>query len=341
MSVNTHVAPTVAPDDQRVQTQSFWSRYLLFLIFAVVLAVMILVGGLTTDNFLTFENGLTILRAASITGIVALGMSFVTISGNFFALSLEQTAALTAMVFAICLRSGMTLLPAMLLALAAAVLIGVLQGMLVAAGVNPIVTTLGAGAVLLGLASNLASGTNIRFDSTQADWLGGARPLGVPTQTWVFLIAVALAWWALRRTAFGRTVYLVGANPRTSRGSGFRVAATTTSAFAIAAFTAGIAGIFTAAQFAQVKIEDFSAAATNLDKGGTNINVIAAVLVGGIAVQGGKGSPLMPAFGAIFIALLQNYMNISGFSVGVRYATTGLVVGIAVLALHVARRRAA
>ena len=330
MTTTTRTASAAPAPDDRVEDVSWRRRNALYLAMAAGVVAVVVAAGASVPGFLTFDNFLNVVRVASVTGIVALGMSFVTISGNFFSLSLEQTAALTAVVFTVCMQRGAPLLVGVLVALSVAAAAGAVQGALVAAGANPVVTTIGAGAVLFGIAAAATNGKNVRLDTDAAQWLGTGRPLGVPTQSWAFVLTTALAWFLLRRTRFGRQVYLVGSNRETARGCGVSPGRVALASLVLSALAAGVVGVLGAAQFGQVKVDAFS---------GTNINVVAAVLVGGVALAGGQGSPLMPAFGAVFIALLQNFMYIKGISTGVRITVVGAVVVAAVCLFHVARRR--
>jgi simple sugar transport system permease protein/ribose transport system permease protein len=299
---------------------------------SVVLAVVaiLVAGGITTPEFLTVDNFLIVVRAASITGIAALGVTFVTLSGNFFSLSIEQTAAFCSIVFAEGLKHGYGLAVSIIFALATSVAVGVAQGLIVAAGLNPIVTTLGAGAALYGLAAVLTNNEVVNFTSSQADFLGTGRPLGVPNQSWGFIALTILATLVLVRTRFGREIFLVGANRDAARASGLSVGKTTVIAFVLSSIAAAIAGIYTAAQSSQAPLTQFS---------GLNFDVIAAVLVGGTALQGGEGSTLRSALGAIFIALLANFMLLRQTSFGVRTLVTGLIVIVATSAFHLLRTR--
>jgi len=298
-------------------------------VVAAVVAILI-AGGLTTAEFLTVDNFLIIVRTASITGIVALGTTFVTLSGNFFSLSVEQTAAMCSIVFAEALAHGYGLGWALVLAFLTSIVIGLVQGVVVAAGLNPIVTTLGAGAALYGLAAVVTNNEVVNFSTSSADWIGRGRPLGIPTQSWAFVLLTILATIVLVRTRFGRQVYLVGANRDAARASGLRVGWVAVMAITISAVAAGIAGIFTAAQITQAPLTQFN---------GLNFDVIAAVLVGGTALQGGEGSALRSALGAIFIAMLGNFMLLRGTTFGVRTLVTGLIVIVATSAFHLLRTR--
>jgi ribose transport system permease protein len=310
--------------------RSDWRRLVAPASVAVAVVGILIAGGLTTPEFLTVDNLLIIVRTASITGIVALGTTFVTLTGNFFSLSLEQTAAMCSIVFAEALAHGYGLELSLLLGLLTSIGIGIGQGLVVAAGLNPIVTTLGAGAALYGLAAVVTHNEVVNFSTTQADWLGRGRPLGIPTQSWAFILFTIFATFALVRTRFGRQVYLVGANRDAARASGLSVGKATVIAFTLSALAAGIAGVFTAAQITQAPLTQFN---------GLNFDVIAAVLVGGTALQGGEGSALRSALGAIFIALLGNFMLLRQTTFGVRILVTGLIVILATSAFHLLRTR--
>jgi ribose transport system permease protein len=276
----------------------------------VVLA-LVLFGVITTPEFVTKDNVINVLQAASITGIAALGMTFITASGSFFSLSVQQTAALSAILFAFAMRDGWPIALAIVAVLAAAAVIGLLQGSVVAAGANPIITTLGAGAALFGLAA-------IRLETEAASWIGQDRPLGIPTQVIAFVALTVVAALILSKARVGRETLLIGSNRDAAYSTGLRVGVTVALAFVISGVAAGVCGILVASQIEQGIVNQFPT---------LNIDVIAAVLVAGTAVQGGDASMWRTALGACFIALLQNLMLLRDYSFGVRT----LVVGVAVL----------
>jgi ribose transport system permease protein len=300
------------------------------LIVAGSVAFLILLGWVTTPKFVTFANALTIVRSASIIGIVAVAMTFVTISGKFFSLSVGETAALSAIAFCGMMSAGWGVAAAVAITILIALVLGALQGGLVAAGANPIITTLGGGAVLYGLAAVLTDNRTVRIGTDAAEWIGRGRPLGVPNQTWTFILITMLAAVVLARTPFGRRVTLVGANAAAAAASGIRRWTTVIGVFALTSVAAGMAGIFTASQVGQGITNQFP---------DLNINVIAAVLVGGTNLFGGEGSMSRTALGAVFIAALQNLMVIRGFSFGVRMALVGLAVLVGVSVFTLVRRR--
>ena len=313
-----------------VEARARRRRNTLIIIAAIV--ALLFAGWLTTPNFLTFENLMVVIRAASITGIVALGMSYITISGNLFALSAEELAILTACVFAFMMRAEYGLTTSIVITLLFAAACGAIQGLIISKGADPIITTLAFGALFRGLASLVTDNKNILLNSKAAEWIGTGRPLGIPTQSWAFVILTGLAWFVLQKTRFGRQLILTGANRLAAKASGLKVGQASLVAMVLFALCCGMAGISAASQF--------GLAVANLFVG-LNIDVIAAVLVGGIALRGGQGSPVQAALGAVFIALLQNFMLLHSFTTGQRMLVIGCLVVAAVFGFHMIQKRQA
>jgi ribose transport system permease protein len=294
------------------------------------IGLLTLIGGATTPGFLTLDNLLVVIRAASIIGIVALGMSYITISGNLFALSAEELAVLSACVFAWLTRAHYDLATCLVLTLLFAGSAGSIQGAITARGADPIITTLAFGALFRGLASLVSNNKNILLETDVAQWLGTGRPLGIPTQSWLFAILTVVAWFTLRRTRFGRELLLIGANRQAAMATGLPVRQASLVAMTLFGLCCGMAGILAASQFGLAVANLFT---------GLNVDVIAAVLVGGISLRGGQGTPLQAALGAIFIALIQNYMLLHSFTSGQRMLVVGCLVVAATLGFYVIQRR--
>lgn len=308
-----------------------WRGYVVPAVAAVGLVLLFVYGATSTSGFLTVDNLLNVVRSGAIIGIVALGTTFVTITGNFFSLSVAQTAAFAAVMLAGTLAAGWSLIVAVIAVLAVSVGIGLVQGALVGRGANPIITTLGAGAALFGLTAVVTANKTIQITSDVAEWLGRARPFGVPNQTWVFILLTVIGSILLSRTRLGRTLYLVGANRAAARAAGLSIVGATLFAFVAASVTAAIAGIMTAAQFNQGATNQFP---------DLTIPVVAAVLVGGTAIGGGSGSMVRTMLGTVFIALLQNIMLLSDLDTGWRLLLQGSIVAIAVSLYALSRRDA-
>ncbi len=294
-----------------------------------VVAVAVVVAIIVTPNFATVDNARAILRNASIVGIIAVAMTPITLSGNFVSLAISQSAMLAMVSFVALVGDGWPQALAIPVVIAGLVVVGVLQGFVVAAGLNPIITTLAAGAIIFGVVSEATGGGIVRSGDVTLTW-GRETLAGIPIQVLVFLIFTALVSVLMSRTVTGRETTLVGANRATARISGISATRVTVVAFAIFSVGLAIAGILNGAAFSQATANSFSDA---------TIDVIAALLVGGTAIQGGRGSPLRSAGGAILIAVISNMMVLNDFSTGGRLAIQGAVVVVVVVLMEIVRRR--
>lgn len=294
-----------------------------------VLAVAAIAAALITPNFLTLDNMRAILRNAAIVGIVAVAMTPVTLSGNFVSLAITQTAMGAMVAFVALIGWGVPQMVAMLIVIAGTIAVGVVQGVVVAAGLNPIITTLAAGAIIFGVVSQTTGGGIVRVGEHPIAW-GGGEFASVPVEVIVFVVLTALVSLLMSKTVVGRETTLVGANKATAEISGISFGRVTVTAFAIFSVGLAIAGILSGAAFGQATAQSFP---------GLTISVIAAVLVGGTAIQGGAGSPLRSAIGAVVIAIISNMMILNDFSTGGRLAVQGGVVVVIVVLLDIQRRR--
>lgn len=294
------------------------------------IAVLMVVGGLTTEDFLTSDNVSAIVRNAAVVGTAAVGMALVTISGNYVSLSVQQTTMLAAIMLAGGLRGDLPAGAVVLAVVVAAVLLGGVQGLFVAMGLNPVVATLAVGSIVYGSVQAIVKGELIAFGGSGVNWITDANVLFIPMPAIIFGVVAAVAAVLSRRTVAGREVTLAGANRETAAMSGISVGRAAVWAFTALGLTVAIAGIVTAIQVGQAN-------ASMLDT--LTIDVASAVLVGGVAIQGGAGSPAQAAVGALFIALVSNLMVLNGFSAGVREIVSGALVLGAVVAMHVFNER--
>lgn len=303
--------------------------WLPFALVAGVAAAAVLLAILVTPNFLSLDNIRAILRNAAIVGIVAVGMTPVTLSGNFVSLGITQSAMLAMVSFVAMLGAGWGTVAAIVAVIALLVAVGVLQGAIIAAGLNPVITTLAAGAIIFGVVAELSGGGIVRAGDNAVSW-GAAAIAGVPVEVLIFLLFTTLVTFVTQRTVIGRETTLIGANRATAEISGISFTRVTIVAFAIFSVGLALAGIINGAAFGQATAVSFP---------GLTVDVIAAVLVGGTAIQGGRGSPLRSAGGAILIAVISNMMVLNDFSTGGRLAVQGGVVVVIVVLLDLFWRR--
>jgi simple sugar transport system permease protein/ribose transport system permease protein len=300
----------------------------LFTGLAALGLVVLVVLALTTDRFLTVENIKAILSSASIVGIMALGLTFITLIGSLVSLAIAATAVMGAMVFLVELNLG--LVPALAISMAAGAAVTALQGLIIGAwGANPVILTIGAGFLLSGITTKASSGVIVQ--PTGGGWETlNSTPLGVPLGVYVMVALALLFQFVLRRTVFGRRVMLIGENRGAARAAGMRIPPITAIAFAIAGASFALGGAFLGA---------FNKGASAQLEGTTTFDVIAAVLVGGTLISGGRGSALRTLAGAIIIATISDLLLLRGFDTGAQVLLKGVLVVLVVVATFVASGR--
>lgn len=304
--------PTI-PTSRRILSRLRGS-YLLELGVIVVTCVII---DSFTPGFLSVGNMRAIIESASITGIVAVTATMVTLSGNFFSLSTAQSAIFGAIFFAAMIGHGWNVGLAIVIVVVAVTGSGIVQGLVVAAGLNPIITTLAAGSIILGGVEAITQNTSVSMSTQSVGWLGIDQVAGTPVAVIFFVAVTMVMTWISSKTVLGRQTLLSGANRRTAEISGISISRVTIWAFAIAGFGAALAGILTASEIGTANTTFF---------GTMTFDVVAAILVGGTAIQGGHGSPFRSAYGALFIAVINSAMLLHQFSGGAQQALEGGLV---------------
>ncbi len=303
----------------------------------VVFLAVIAVGIATAPNFLTLFNFKTIIRDAALVGIMAIGLTFVTLSGNFFLLSMKETAAICIIAFATSMAAGYGFGISFLFTMVIAVGAGMAQGMLIGLGGNPIVVTLGAAGLLFGLGSWWSDNLVVSFRRPHgAEWLGTGSFLGLPNITIAFILIAVLAELVLRHTRFGRQVYLIGANRAAGRATGNENFAMAIKVCTIASVCSAFVAVAFSAQVSSAHVNYFSSEFGS--SGDMTIMVIATVMVGGNSIMGGFGSTLRSSLGAIFISTVDNMMVLHGFNSGPRVLAVGLMIVFSIIVFALVRR---
>jgi len=292
---------------------------------AVVVLVLLaaIVLALTTHRFVTIANAKAILTSASLVGIAALGLTLITIGGSAVSLAVSPSVAAVGMIFLSAQSYG--LVPALVLAVVCGTLITGVQGAIVGfAAANPVVLTIAASFAITGLATGISGGSTVSPTGGGYDHLN-ATPGGVALSVYVLIGLALVVEWTLRRTGFGRSLYLIGENRRAARAAGLPVGRTTAVAWLGAGALFAVTAAFTAA---------FNTSA-NVNLGGTlTFDAIAAVLAGGTPIAGGRGSALRTLAGAVLIAAASDILLLRGYSTGVQIMVKGLIVLVVVLLVH-------
>ena len=293
-----------------------------------VLVVALVPVAVTTDRFLSLGNARAILASAALVGITALGATLVMIAGAAVSLASAQTATVVAMVFLATQDLGLVV--ATLLSLLCGTVVTAVQGAAVGYWeANPIVLTIAAGFAIGGGAIWFSGGTPV-YAAADGYEVFNSTPLGLPLAVYVLLGLTALAQWILRRTAAGRQMYLVGENRAAARAAGLPVGRVMVLAWAFFGVCLGVTGVFLAS---------FNTSATTNLGGTLTLDAIAAVLVGGTAITGGKGSAVRTLGGAVLISIIADILLLRGYSTGVQILAKGLLVLAVVVLVHVRATR--
>jgi ribose/xylose/arabinose/galactoside ABC-type transport system permease subunit len=314
--------------EQRLGPLAEWrSTRGLFAAAAALGLVVLVVLALTTDRFLTVENVKAILGSASIVGIMALGLTFITLIGSLVSLAIAATAVMGAMVFLAELHLG--LVPALAISMAAGAAVTALQGAIVGAwGANPVILTIGAGFLLSGITAKASNGVIVQPGGGGYATLN-STPLGVPLGVYVMVALALLYQLVLKRTVVGRRIVLIGENREAACAAGMRIPRVTAIAFGLAGASFALGGAFLGA---------FNKGASAQLEGTLTFDVIAAVLVGGTLISGGRGSALRTLAGAIVIATISDLLLLRGFDTGAQILLKGVLVVLVVVATFVASR---
>jgi erythritol transport system permease protein len=305
----------------------------------IALVIIIVIFAVLSDNYLSTGNLTTITKQVAFNAIVALGMLLVILNGGID-LSVGSTVGLTAAVAGNLFRGlNLPLTEAIMfpqvwvivvLSVAVGMLVGWLNGLLIARlNLAPFIVTLGMLYVARGLTEVLLNGQNITNELSGQPYLNNtgfftvfaSRPLGLPISAWVMIIFAVIFSIVLTRTPFGRWLYATGSNERAAALSGVPVKRVQTRIYVLSGLCAGVVGI--------LQMANISSSTADL---GTfyELNAIAAVVIGGAALSGGRGTVRGTIIGAFVIGFLANGLVIVGVSPFWQKVITGAVIILAV-----------
>lgn len=283
---------------------------------------------LSTPGFTSPLSINSLLTAISFTGCVAVGMTFITLTGNIMSLSLGATVSASALAFLASLSLGV--FPAVLLALAFGIVVTAAQGWLIGYfRANPILVSIAALSLLIGGAAWATGGQRIYPGGAGLQLFKG-RVIGVPLEALFFLATVAIGQFILSWMRIGRSMIMTGSNARAAIAAGVSTATAVTFAYVLAGACAAISGILLAARYGSGDMELGA---------GYDYTAIAAVLVGGTGIAGGQGSVIRTLVGAAVIASIEVVLLLRGFSEQLQYLITGLIVLGVVMLQTVGERR--
>jgi simple sugar transport system permease protein len=295
------------------------------------IVVLYVVLALTAGGFMTSGNQLGILRDASTIGIAAAGMTFVIIAGEID-LSIGPAVAFASVFLALAIGDwGLPIWLGLLGTLAVGTALGAFAGVLRAQWAVPsFIATLGLWMALRGLGQQMTDALPVPLPVNGFfDTLAGTI-LGVPTPAIVMVLVFALFAWIARYTAYGRSVFAVGGNANAARLSGIDLKRVRVAIFATTGLLSAITGILLAARLGSGN----GGAATGLE-----FDVITAVVIGGTALAGGRGSMLGTFLGVIFMTLIVNGLVLLGVDPFFQNVVRGvIIVGAVLINILLARR---
>ena len=290
----------------------------------VGLLIITIILSVVSPNFMTVDNILNVLRQVSINALIAFGMTFVILTGGID-LSVGSILALASAVTASMLASGMDPILAILVGLLAGAIMGAINGFIITKGkVAPFIATLATMTVFRGLTLVYTDGRPITgLSSSELFVLMGKGYVGwVPVPVIWMLITYAILYFILKKTTFGRRVYAIGGNEEAAILSGIRTDRVKIWIYSITGLLSALAGIILSSRLNSA--QPTAGASYELD-------AIAAVVLGGTSLSGGRGGIFGTLVGALIIGVLNNGLNIMNVSSFYQQVVKGGVILLAVL----------
>lgn len=288
-------------------------------LFLIVIVITIL-----NPSFMTTDNVLNILRQVSISALIAFGMTFVILTGGID-LSVGSTLALTGAVAATMLASGIDPVLTILAALLLGAVLGAVNGVIIAKGkVAPFIATLATMTIYRGLTLVYTDGRPVSDLGNEITFqmLGKGYFFGIPVPVCTMILAFIVLYVIMHQTTFGRRVYAVGGNEAASKLSGINVDRVKIAVYSLTGMLAALSALILTSRLNSAQ----PTAGTSYE-----LDAIAAVVLGGTSLTGGKGWIFGTLVGALIIGVLNNGLNLIGVSSFFQQVVKGIVILIAVL----------
>ena len=297
----------------------------------IAFAVFIIGFTLANERFLSPDNVMGVVRSSAILGVMALGVTFVVISGNLDLSVGSMMSFSTIVVLDLHDKIGPALaIPAMFaVTLCLGAFIGFLVGYL---KLNSLIVTLGILSAIHGLTLTYSGGQNMDIVDKEGTWFsvfGQGSALGIPLPILIFVALAALLGIVLAKTPFGRKVYAVGGNGTAATFSGIKRARVVFLCYVISAFCVAVAGLIQASR---------SMGSQNTVGQGLELDVLAAVILGGASLLGGSGTIFKTVIGVLILGFIQNGLLLVGLQFYVQFVVTWVIIILAVW-LDIAAKR--
>ena len=300
-------------------------KYMSELTKVIALIILMAVITIINSNFLTANNLLNLLLQVTSNALIAFGMTFVILTGGID-LSVGSILALSSALTAGLLGSGMPVTLAILISLILGCILGMMNGLLISYGkLAPFIVTLATMTIFRGATLVYTNGNPITkglSDTFLFQFLGQGYIVGIPFPVIIMFIVFIVLYVLLHKTAFGKSVYAIGGNEKAAYISGVKLNKVKIIIYSISGIMASISGLIITSRLSSA--QPTAGASYEMD-------AIAAVVLGGTSLSGGKGRILGTLIGALIIGVLNNGLNIIGVSAFWQQVVKGVVILIAVL----------
>jgi len=304
--------------------------------FATLILLIAVLAALKPNTFLTAENFFNVLSRSSVNGIIAMGMTAVIISGGID-LSVGSMMALCGMVAGLVMTKNSSIVPTAglmwlgtLAGVGTGILCGLINGGLITKlNLPPFIVTLGTMSAFRGISYVMNKG--MMFDVPTYTFLGQATLAGVPVNVLIFVLIVLLAFFILRYTPLGRYTYAIGSNRQAAYHAGVNVERNLLAIYTLTGLLVGIAAMIATSRTVSAQ----PTAGQNLE-----LDIIAAVVIGGASLSGGRGTVIGTIIGTLLISFLRNGLTLLGISTNVQFVVIGAIIIGAVALDQMARAKA-
>lgn len=273
----------------------------------ITLLVLCAIMSLLSDKFLTVSNLMNVLRQASQYGVIAIGMTMVILLGGID-LSVGSVQALAGVAAVWTLNSTDSIFAAIMAGIAVGALVGLLNGIIITKmNIQPLICTLGTMSIVSGAALIITKAVSIQVKNNAYMTIGMGRFLGVPIPVWILLVLTIVFYYILNYTVFGRYIYSIGGNKAAAQLAGIPVNRITVISYVLCGCLTGLAAVILSSRLGSGQATAGS---------GFEMTVIAAVIIGGVSLNGGRGNLLGAILGILTLYVLTNglvLLDVSSF----------------------------
>ncbi|MFD2629825.1 ABC transporter permease [Oceanobacillus kapialis] len=296
-----------------------WSEYSVIVAFLIIF----IAASFMSPRFLDLTNQMNILMQVSIIGIIALGMTVVMLSGGID-LSVGSVLALVGVITVIALNATGSIVAAVLTAFIVGSFAGLLNGLMVAKGrIASFIATLGMMAAARSIALYIADGGSISGEVSGFTFIANSEILMIDYPIIIFLMMTVLVYLLMHKTRFGRYVYAIGSNEKAAMLSGIRVDRVKIGVYSLTGLLVSVA-----ATIETSRLNSISSSSSGVSY---ELDAIAAVIIGGTRMTGGRGKIIGTFFGVLILGILNNMMNLMNVSPHLQGFVKGLIIIVAVV----------